>query len=146
TSVDDFEAYRSWVLLNDDPAITSLPGYEWLCKFLVGGGQDVNYYKSWEKRRAELDLTNVRGLVVGFSASAIREPLTIDFEHASYRRSVARIVVRRVPAAPTLDGIIANDEWGMSDPAALTPVTVGSAEAATVVRAVYYHENLYIAF
>src|SRR5690606_35935651 len=92
------------------------------------------------------DLTDVRGLVVGFSASAIREPLTIDFEHTTHRRPVARVVARRVPVAPTLDGVVTNDEWATGDPASLTPVTVGSAPAATTVRVVYDHENLYVAF
>ena len=145
-TVDAFEDFRMKVIAEKDSSVTSFAGYDWFCKFLVGGGLDVNYYRRWVDRRKELDLGKLRGMVCGFSGSAVRKPITMDFLKARAKKKQAEMTVKRVPKGPKLDGVLSKDEWGHTDAKPLRPLTEGVRRVETRVRAVYDHESLYLAF
>ncbi|MDO9536859.1 MAG: DUF4838 domain-containing protein, partial [Thermoplasmata archaeon] len=57
--VTAFEKFRLGVLTSGEEPWADQSNHDWLCKFLVGDGDDNNYYKSWEKRRKDLDFNNI---------------------------------------------------------------------------------------
>ena len=145
-TVDVFEDFRHKVINLPPKATADWPAHDWFCKFLVAGGIDVNYYKRWPDRRKEIDLNNVRGMVAGFSGTAIRKPITLDFKRlAAGKKKEAQMIVRRVPKAPTIDGKLDKDEWAGADVKTVRSLQEGAPVLATTVRGVYDHEKLYIA-
>ena len=78
--VHEFQEFRAKVLSYDDEYVRAWPAHDWFCKFLVGDGNDANYYTSWEKRKNQIDLKNLGKIAPGFSGCVMRTPFTLDFE------------------------------------------------------------------
>lgn len=86
--VADYDEFRRDVLTHEDQYEQPWPGqsdYDWLCKYLVGDGDDGNYYKGWRTRKTEIDPSNLGAVAPGFSGSVIRAPWA---------------AIRQAPAAP----------------------------------------------
>ena len=79
-SVNKFQEFRRQVLTFDAEYTRAWPAHYWFCKFLVGDGNDTNYYTSWAKRKKQIDMKNLRKIAPGFSGCVMREPFTLDFE------------------------------------------------------------------
>jgi len=78
--VSDFQKFRRRVLTFDAEYTRAWPAHDWFCKFLVGNGNDANYYISWAERKKQIDMKNLRKIAPGFSGCVMREPFTLDFE------------------------------------------------------------------
>ena len=78
--VNEFHEFRSEVLCYDDEYVRGWPAHDMFFKYLVGDGNDANYYLAWNKRRTQIDLKDLKKIAPGFSGSVIRAPITLDFE------------------------------------------------------------------
>lgn len=79
-ALNAFNAFRHKVLTSEETYGQPWPDesdHAWLCKFLVGDGDDTNYYKSWAQRKLELDIDNLGSIAPGFSGSVILSPFSV---------------------------------------------------------------------
>ena len=76
--VDQFDAYRARILrYPDDQTKRFFPGYDHFGRFLAG--KYVGYRSSWRANREEVLKKGVRGTRIGWRASGVAVPLTLDF-------------------------------------------------------------------
>ena len=145
--VDAFEQWRERVLGYDAGYVrTWFPGYHVAYRFLTHQGGRISYYD--RRPRSEV-AKGVRGEAIGFGRSAIRAPLTWDFETMAKRigQRVGRplLVAKETDRPPRIDGRIEPAKWRGA--AGVDLGTVGGAAAGaarTRVRLLYDRQCLYV--
>ena len=80
-AVRAFDEFRDRVVRYDQAYVEQwFPGHNRFANYLTSGGDKRTYYRRWNDCREEVLAKPFRGLAIGYHRSAVREPLTLDFD------------------------------------------------------------------
>ena len=143
-AVDAFDQFREEFVRLDDAFVRKyFPGHGKFCNYLTSRGSGGVYYSGWRGRRKKVLAKPLKGSVVGYGSSAVRLPLTLNFDKPV---KLGTMDVRRVTTPPKLDGKLDDAVWAKATPQVVAPMLANQADVRTHVRVVYDQKNLYVAF
>jgi len=148
--VGEFDAWRTRVILYEKSYTDRwFPGHRMFSNFLTSGGRGPILVKNIEDRQKRVREKGVRGLAIGFHRTAIREPITLDFDVLLERKGTApraAISARRISRSLRIDGALDEEEWKLAAPQLLKALSGVSSDAKTTVRLLYDDRHLYVGY